>query len=527
MGKDLRTTPVSLKLHRLPKLDGTAWNLRSPQPFFPSLEKLFKTDTLSGLHDYGIKLKYPIESIVDADTISTGGRKVKVHRKTTMILSPFKTMRGDYGDVSVPKRSEIASDLRDRMQSAHTAAYVGALTSIALSESECQNFPRVYGVYVGVATTHTIDISDDYEDLTERSWFAENIGKTFTLRMRTGERDAEFTHSRANRGVLLTGEDIDLGEIEELSPDHVSSASSRSVSDEQIEEEEEDEEDDESEDEDVYEIESCDCGSVEGDEEEGDEEESEPFAWATFTDVPVVTTAMEVCEGTFYDLLKIHTEPEKHCAWVSQVVFALAYAQRNYGLTHNDLHGNNVMYVKTDQTHLIYNHAGTYYRVPTFGYVMKIIDFDRAILSLKLTGMKEPKMFMSNQFHEDEEAGGQYNMDPFYNQKYPHLSASPSFDLTRFATSLFWEMFPKGPDHEYTHPLVETFKQWMTQSDGSSVMFRKQKDNHDRYHGFDLYKAIARYCRESAVPKKEIAKLTAYKANPSAAQMGDALFIES
>ena len=50
----------------------------------------------------------------------------------------------------------------------------------------------------------------------------------------------------------------------------------------------------------------------------------------------------------------------------------------------------------------------------------------------------------------------------------------------------------------------------MTQSDGTSVMFRESKDNHDRYHGFHLYKAIARYCKD-AVPRKEIGKLMAFR----------------
>jgi hypothetical protein len=209
------------------------------------------------------------------------------------------------------------------------------------------------------------------------------------------------------------------------------------------------------------------------------------------------------------------------------VVFALAYAQRNFGFTHNDLHGNNIMFVKTNQTHCIYNHGGVVYKVPTFGFLMKIIDFDRSILSMRLAGLKEPKLFMSSQFQEDEEAGGQYNMEPFYDNKHPHIGASSSFDLVRFATSVFWDMFPKGPKHEYTHPLFTVFIQWMKQTDGTSVMFRTKMDNHDRYHGFDLYKAIVRYCGDSAVPKKEISRMVQYRATPSAAQLGDALVIES
>jgi hypothetical protein len=66
-------------------------------------------------------------------------------------------------------------------------------------------------------------------------------------------------------------------------------------------------------------------------------------------------------------------------------------------------------------------------------------------------------------------------------------------------------MFPLGPDHAYDHPLFELFKHWMTLPDGSSVLYRKTHDNHDRYHDFDLYKQIARACA-NAVPRKELAK---------------------
>lgn len=515
MGKDLRTSSVQLKMHRYPRIDGTAWGFKTLQPFFPTLEKLFKTDTLANLSEYGIRLSEEVVSVVDANTIKTAKRTVPVHRKTTMILSPYKWMRGDYGTFGIPKPTEIAKEMDARIQSPHSAGYVGALASIALSESGCPHFPRVFGVFTGLVGNHEVDISDDYEDLTTRPWFGDSIGKTFELRLRGSDTDAEFTHTRRHRASIELGGDALLDGIEDLEADHVSNpgaaddaselddtstssfepdASSTTMSD------------------DVFDIESCDC-SEDGEDSEDEEEEDgdEPFAWATFHDVPVITTVMEVCEGHFYDLLRAHSEPEKHTAWVAQIVFALAFAQRNFGLTHNDLHGNNVMYVKTDQEYLYYNHVGTCYRVPTYGYLIKIIDFDRAIVSLRLQGMKEARTFASSQFHPGEEAEGQYNMDPFYVREHPYIHPSPSFDLVRFATSVFWDMFPQGPEVSSPHPLFTTFLQWMTQNDGTSVMFRKQRDNHDRYHGFHLYKAIARYCRDSAVPRKEIAKLTPYQ----------------
>jgi hypothetical protein len=513
MGKDLRTNASLLRLHKYTTLDGTAWGFKTMQPFFPPLELLFKTSNVSGLCHYGIRLTDENQKIIDDTHIIVKGKPLEIHRKTTMILSPFKWMRGDYGTFGLPKPEDVAKDIQDKVQSPHTAGYVGALASIVLSESECVHFPKVYGVYVGIAEKHTVDISDDYEELSERYWFSGNLGKLFDLKLRTPEPIAEFTHTRSQRASVLLGEDGYLDDIEEVHPGHVSTPSVRSMSHSDTGETTEYEEDEEESDsEDAYDIQSCECSDDEEEEGLDDENEDEPFAWATFKDVPVITTIMETCEGTYYDLLKAHSEPEKHTAWVMQLTFALAYAQRNFGFTHNDLHGNNVMYIHTDKEHLYYKHSGTCYKVPTYGYLIKIIDFDRAAFSVRLSGMKEPRLFVSGQFQINEEAAGQYNVEPFFSQTHPRIPLNPSFDLCRFASSMFWDMFPEGPTHSYDHPLFGFFKQWMTQSDGTSVLFRTaHPDRHDRYHGFDLYKAIARYCKDSAVPKRELGKFLGFQ----------------
>jgi hypothetical protein len=50
----------------------------------------------------------------------------------------------------------------------------------------------------------------------------------------------------------------------------------------------------------------------------------------------------------------------------------------------------------------------------------------------------------------------------------------------------------------------------MTLEDGSSILFHKHQPRIDRYPGFHLYKAIARFCKETAVPRKEIGYLKQY-----------------
>ena len=227
MGKDLRTLPIHLKLGRHPRLEASAWSLRDAQPFFPPLETLFKTERVAGFKDYGIKLSEPLESIVDADTIKVKGASVAIHRKTTMILSPFKWMRGDYGALGLPLPEETASDLREKVQSPHTAGYVGALASIVLSESDCPHFPKVYGVYTALATSHTLDISDDYEEICERKWFAENLGKTFELKLQQPEGSPSFTHTRSQRPGVQLGDEVLLEDIQDIEADAMSEPETR------------------------------------------------------------------------------------------------------------------------------------------------------------------------------------------------------------------------------------------------------------------------------------------------------------
>jgi hypothetical protein len=483
--------------------------------------------------DYGIRLDEEITGILAADSIRTSKfEKRSVHCKTSMILSPFKWMQGEYGStVGLPSSSGQSSEISSKIQSHHNAVYVGSLISAILSQSKCQHFPKVYGIFSGLSKNHTIDISDDYEDLSERSWFSSNIGKTFDLKLSDGVRDAiEFQHTRTSRPRLNLGEQITLDGVEDLDAEHIGDTE---VADLQQLLEESDDEDNESDSSSVstsyiFKVESCDCEEDEEEDTNSIEESVDPFAWASFTNVPVQTTVMEKCEGTLYKLMIENTQTEKHLAWVSQVMFALAFAQRNFGITHNDLHSNNVMYVSTSQEFLYYNCNGSYYKVPTFGYLIKIIDFERGITSIRLPGMKESKTFMSDHFSVNEEAGGQYNSEPFYNNKFNSVKPNPSFDLIRIATSMFWDLFPEGPNHEdyKMNTLFNFFTRWLKQDDGSSVMFGKKDPRHDRYHGFHLYKAIARYSRDSAIPRREIEYLKPIYGLDSLVGVADILTID-
>lgn len=499
---ELRCNSINLQIARVPPRSPVLCGVQKLQPFFPPIECLFKTESVERVSEFGIKFPETIISI-NGETATFNSGDIRIHPKITMLLNPYKWMKGI--NLELPSSSEQSKEIHSKLQSPNNAAYVGSLLSAVLSQSRCQHFPRVFGVYTGVSSEFTLDISDDYEELCERPWFSKNVGKTFDLKLNESQGNI-IQYTRTARLPLDLGEEVELEDISELHiihSDHTAASEFKRIF------EETDEADSESQSgvstSYIFDIDSESEYSI-----DEDDEDDEPFAWATFKNVPVQLTIMEKLEGTFYDLITQIPDPEKHYAWMCQIVFALAYAQRNFGLTHNDLHGNNVMFVKTEKEFFYYSHAGIGYRVPTHGYLIKIIDFDRGIGYVKLPGMKEPRMFMSDQFEADNEAGGQYNIEPFYKKSVPHIKPNPSFDLTRLATSLFWDLYPGGPfyDDYKNGRLFKLFIKWMTLPDGSSILFHKSNPKIDRYYGFTLYKAIVRYCKDTAIPRKEIGEFS-------------------
>jgi hypothetical protein len=51
--------------------------------------------------------------------------------------------------------------------------------------------------------------------------------------------------------------------------------------------------------------------------------------------------------------------------------------------------------------------------------------------------------------------------------------------------------------------MFQTLMRWLS-TDNKSILFAEGNSKHERYHGFHLYKAIARFCKDTAVPRKEL-----------------------
>ena len=174
-----------------------------------------------------------------------------------------------------------------------------------------------------------------------------------------------------------------------------------------------------------------------------------------------------------------------------QIIMSLLTYNKAFDFVHNDLHSNNVMYVNTDKKWLYYCYNKTYYKVPTFGKIYKLIDFGRATYSFK--GEK----ICSDSFHPKGDAATQYNYGPYYNKDKPLLKPNKSFDLCRLACSLYDYFF----DEEEQDPISKLVLGWCEDDKGKNVMYKK--NGMERYPDFKLYKMIAR-CVHNHTPEEQL-----------------------
>ena len=212
-------------------------------------------------------------------------------------------------------------------------------------------------------------------------------------------------------------------------------------------------------------------------------------------DIPVQMFFIEKLEGTLEDLLnedieKLNADIIKSC--IFQVSFALAYLQKHYLFTHNDLHINNVMFQKTDKQFIYYKVNNLYYKVPTHGYLFKIIDFGRCIFTY------HNKLFFNDTFYKNSEAGGQYT-DPnnhllFKQKDEESIQPNYNFDLCRLAITILDVCnYDKTKEIKNNISFIDFIHSLTLTNEGESLF--------DLEDDFDMYVSIAKYS-SNALPSK-------------------------
>ncbi len=237
--------------------------------------------------------------------------------------------------------------------------------------------------------------------------------------------------------------------------------------------------------------------SSEDDDDDSDEDDDSSEYISLLKDIPVQMFFIEELEGTLEDLLddfdKMNTDIIVSA--IFQISFALCYLQKHYQFTHNDLHINNIMFQKTDKDFLYYKFNNLYYKVPTHGYLFKIIDFGRSIFTY------HSKLFFNDTFHKHNEAGGQYtdpNNSLLFIDKEGKENIQPNynFDLCRLAITILEVCdFDRDKDYKEKQKVID-FIYGLTLTNKNESLFYLEDD-------FSMYLSIAKYA-SNALPHKTL-----------------------
>jgi hypothetical protein len=509
-------------------------DFRNAQPFFSAMERLdpeLATHErrnacwlgLPGEQIQGIQRK---EGNRFVGTLQTVKGELPVFIKRIHILDPIDAIEGNSiwpTEGALPAPSDLwltaLEKLNDPMNEAYVDSVFALIADKLVEHNVSPHWCRCYGTFPARVDTYMYNISDEYPSL-KRKPFWERNQKMGLFRVQTSGESWDVKP----KPVFSDDQDLAMDDFDELGDISTSGSTGQTTSDLDLDAEVLGE---------AVQLEAPkiriqkleSTGSSGSSASSGYSDDSEDYmdCYAEFDDFPVQVTLLEHAEGTMDELIDLEDDEnkeEKWKAWLFQVIAALSTAQHYFGFVHNDLHTNNIMWSKTDQEFLTYriNKGGKQYlyRVPTYGYIMKIIDFGRATYWLP-----EPAgFFISDAFYPGNDASEQYNCEPFFDPRAgKKVDPNPSFDLCRLSVSLIESLFTKRPDAakplrimsrenqktypETVSPLYNLLWEWLLDDENHNVL--RLPDGSERYPNFDLYSAIAANVHK-AVPSKQIEK---------------------
>jgi len=445
-----------------------------------------KTD-YSPIYSYlGITPQFSLKEYVEKKTYNeyefkdVSGNLRPCFKKFITLVDYVKYLIGKYkGDhlTLLPSSQMNPQGLfQDAIHSCHNYAYVDSffyyVTDLLYKKGFVHGI-QVYDSYLCIQKEVEINVADDFEYICDSNYFNDKLNTLFHF------KDETVFSKKVQSPIQISDEDVEIdmeelsGSEEESAPSELSEATVEAT--ESVEEFDNDSEishtDDECE-EDTQTIESMD----------------EPIDLIlVLKDMPTQVVTLEKCENTLDSLLDNNElRIEELESAMFQVILILYTYQALFDFTHNDLHTNNIMYISTDQEFLTYKLKGTFYKIPTFGKIYKIIDFGRAIYTVN------DKVICSDSFSEHGMAYTQYNFEPFYNAQKPRILPNKSFDLCRLGCSIIDFIIDDLNDLDKFKkvPIYDLIISWIYDDSGVNILYKKNGE--DRYPDFKLYKMIAR-----------------------------------
>ena len=391
--------------------------------------------------------------------------------KSIPILDPIHVINNNYNLVNhnnyhLP--SNYNYNTFSKINDINNTAYIDVFCSYLFGNLTYNNinpsFPLYYGSINGIGD-YNYDITEDYDDIKYDKSFNENIDKGFKLEIYISDSDSDNESDRESDRESDSESDSDNNSNEELTISEkerlkLDKDDINMISDY------------------IDKSDSLKSDSLKSDNDsDNSSDESYSDCIAKLNNIPIQMLFIEKLEGTLEDLLEEDIKEEILLSCIFQISFALTYLQKHFKFTHNDLHINNVMFKCTESKYLYYKYNNIYFRVPTFGYVFKIIDFGRAIFTFR------NKVFMNDVFSNHGEAGGQYtypNHLLFTKKDSKVVKPNYHFDLCRLSMTILQEL---NIDNYSDNILLLLNKMC---SNNLNKSFCDMDDN------FYLYKSIAR-----------------------------------
>ena len=514
------------------------------QSYFPVMENYFNIYNFPDCHlNYTLNSRYQIKDIyineeqftgLIFDTKNNKSDMKDIFLKENPILEPINYMMNRYRSVNnnilLPYSFKFSQKSFNKVNLKNNSCYIDTffvyIASKLTENNYLPSFPYYYGSFCSISKEFNYDISEEYNTIRNCDWFLNNNNKLFSIDsdpdilikdsididhlykvynfnpdQKSMEIYSEYTSTMENNTQIdmANMNDIPITTNEINTEDPLSDADNES-----------------------FELNIDDCfNSGDSDSDSDiDLQQTDSAIYADFKDFPTQTIIMEKLDGTIEDWIidethflelidtnasanisglntyfccwrKRNYQHNRYNKWLSvlyQVCFSLAYLQKHMSFTHNDLHCNNVMFHKTDLDYLYYNFNNTFYKIPTYGFIIKIIDFGRAIYTIK------DNTYFSDVFKINGDAGGQYtyptsnNFKKYYSNNVVN-KPNYSFDLSRLSTTIINELYPNKSDYSIT--LYKILLGWITDRYNKNVM---------RFDDFDLYKIISRRMT-NAIPK--------------------------
>lgn len=360
-----------------------------------------------------------------------------------------------------------------KINSINNSAYIDSFFSYIVGklsyDNIIPNFPIYYNSLNGIGNIN-LDITEDFEDLKEYKSFGDNIETLYKLNIYTYKSDSDNSN------------DMDSDNSNDMDSDNSND------------------------------IDSDNSNDMDMDSDSDIDNDSDIIA--ELQNVPIQVLLLEKLDGTLEDFLKednFNSDIIYSCLF--QVSYALHYLQKHFNFIHNDLHINNIMYKKTNKEYLYYKLNNLYFKLPTFGYIFKIIDFGRSIFKFK------KNIYLNDSFSNHGEAEGQYKYPKLYNNT-NKLTINYNFDLCRLATTIIDELY-KFNNKQSIKKLYAMMEEMIKDEDGDLIY------NCEHEPDFNLYINITKYAVNSKpyhvlnnkiynkykISKKKCDLIDAYKIN--------------